>query len=109
PFAGVPVEKESAPLTAEQQEAVGQIFEEWEHRRRPCLIHGVTGSGKTRVYMELIGRILEEGKQAIVLIPEIALTYQTVLRFYRRFGDQVSVLHSQLSQGERFDQFERAK
>src|SRR5699024_4510984 len=72
-------------------------------------IHGVTGSGKTRVYMELIGRILEEGKQAIVLIPEIALTYQTVLRFYRRFGDQVSVLHSQLSQGERFDQFERAK
>ena len=76
---------------------------------RPSLIHGVTGSGKTEVYMELIASVLEQGKEAIVLIPEIALTFQTVLRFYRRFGDQVSIIHSKLSAGERYDQFERAR
>ncbi len=77
--------------------------------KRPSLIHGVTGSGKTEIYMELIAAVLEEGKQAIVLIPEIALTFQTVLRFYQRFGVWVSVMHSRLSAGERYDQFERAK
>lgn len=76
---------------------------------RPSLIHGVTGSGKTEVYMELIAAVLEQGKEAVVLIPEIALTFQTVLRFYRRFGDQVSIIHSRLSAGERYDQFERAR
>ena len=76
---------------------------------RPSLIHGVTGSGKTEVYMELIASVLEQGKEAIVLIPEIALTFQTVLRFYRRFGDRVSIIHSKLSAGERYDQFERAR
>ncbi len=76
---------------------------------RPSLLHGVTGSGKTEVYMELIAAALEQGKEAIVLIPEIALTFQTVLRFYRRFGDQVSIIHSKLSAGERCDQFERAR
>lgn len=59
--------------------------------------------------MELIARITEEGKQAIVLIPEIALTFQTVRRFYERFGDRVSVMHSRLSDGERYDQFVRAR
>ena len=59
--------------------------------------------------MRLIQKVLEEGKQAIVLIPEIALTYQTVRRFYAMFGDKVSVLNSRLSQGERYDQFKRAK
>ena len=73
------------------------------------LIHGVTGSGKTEVYIELIEKILAQGKQAIVLIPEIALTFQTVSRFYARFGNKVSLMHSKLSQGERFDQFTRAK
>ena len=77
--------------------------------RRPSLIHGVTGSGKTEVYMELIAKVLAEGREAIVLIPEIALTFQTVLRFYRRFGAEVSVIHSKLSAGERYDQFERAR
>ncbi len=76
---------------------------------RPSLIHGVTGSGKTEVYMELIAGVISKGKEAIVLIPEIALTFQTVQRFYRRFGDQVSVIHSKLSAGERYDQFERAR
>lgn len=73
------------------------------------LLHGITGSGKTEVYLAVIEQVVAEGRQAIVLIPEIALTYQTVLRFYRRFGSRVSVMNSRLSQGERFDQFERAR
>ncbi len=73
------------------------------------LLHGVTGSGKTEVYIELIADILKEGRRAIVLIPEIALTYQTVMRFYGRFGERVSIMNSRMSQGERYDQFLRAK
>ena len=73
------------------------------------LLHGITGSGKTEVYLELIEGVLKTGHQAIVLIPEIALTYQTLLRFYRRFGDRVSVMNSTLSPGEKYDQCERAK
>ena len=73
------------------------------------LIHGITGSGKTEVYMELIEHVVKGGRQAIVLIPEIALTYQTLMRFYRRFGDRVSVINSTLSPGEKYDQCERAK
>ncbi|MCD8074103.1 MAG: primosomal protein N' [Lachnospiraceae bacterium] len=73
------------------------------------LIHGATGSGKTAVYMELIAETLRQGKQAILLIPEISLTYQNVVRFYHAFGDRISILHSRLSQAERYDQFERAK
>lgn len=76
--------------------------------RQTYLIHGVTGSGKTEVYMALIEQIIAEGRQAIVLIPEIALTYQTLVRFYQRFGDRVSVMNSRLSAGERSDQYERA-
>lgn len=106
---GIPEEREK-PLTPLQEEAVKKILGEWEkEEERPVLIHGVTGSGKTMVYMKLIEQIIREGKQAIVLIPEIALTYQTVRRFYGRFGNQVSVLNSRLSQGERYDQFRRAK
>lgn len=77
--------------------------------RKTYLIHGVTGSGKTEVYMGIIEKVIAEHKQVIVLIPEIALTFQTVSRFYRRFGERVSVMHSRLSQGEKYDQFERAK
>lgn len=69
----------------------------------------MTGSGKTEVYMEMIAKVLSEGRQAIVLIPEIALTYQTVMRFYTRFGERVSILNSRMSQGERYDQMERVK
>ena len=97
-------------LNEEQQAAAEQIFQEWQKPEpRPTLLFGVTGSGKTQVYMRLIQQVIQEGKQAIVLIPEIALTYQTVRRFYAMFGDKVSVLNSRLSQGERYDQFKRAK
>ena len=97
-------------LTEEQQKVADEIREGWiNNDNRPCLICGVTGSGKTQVYMELMDTVLKEGRQMILLIPEIALTYQTVLWFYHRFGDRVSVLHSRLSPGERSDQFERAK
>ena len=97
-------------LTDEQEAAVRQIQEEWENPLpRPVLIEGVTGSGKTQVYMKLIEWTLSRGEEAIVLIPEIALTYQTMRRFYARFGNKVSVINSRQSQGERYDQFKRAK
>lgn len=73
------------------------------------LVHGVTGSGKTEVYLGIIERMIAMGRQAIVLIPEIALTYQTLLRFYKRFGDRVSVINSSLSMGEKYDQIRRAQ
>ncbi len=101
---------EQVPLSEEQEEAVRQIREEWKTTSpRPVLIEGVTGSGKTQVYMKLIEETLVRGEQAIVLVPEIALTYQTVRRFYARFGNKVSVINSRQSQGERYDQFRRAK
>lgn len=80
-----------------------------EGRTSVHLVHGVTGSGKTEVYLGIIEQVIAMGKQAIMLIPEIALTYQTLLRFYKRFGDRVSVMNSTLSAGEKYDQIERAK
>lgn len=111
PIDGSDIPKElPKQLTVMQQQAVEKIREEWKKDvPRPTLLFGVTGSGKTEVYMELIQDVIREGKAAIVLIPEIALTYQTVRRFYGRFGEKVSVINSRLSQGERYDQFKRAK
>ena len=74
----------------------------------PCLIKGVTGSGKTEVYMEIIQHVLSKGREVIVLIPEISLTYQTIMRFYAKFGNVVSVINSRLSKGEKYDRFELA-
>ena len=103
-------EQTKALLSPAQREVADGILNGWrENDFRPVVIHGVTGSGKTQVYMELMEEVLNQGKQVILLIPEIALTYQTVQRFYRRFGDRISVLHSRLSPGERSDQIERAK
>ena len=93
----------------QQQAVVDGIRKEWEGQNRPCLIRGVTGSGKTLVYMELMERVLKEGKQVIVLIPEIALTYQNVERFCARFGTRVTVVNSRMTPSERADQMERAR
>ena len=97
-------------LNAAQQSVVDEIQGDIASGlRNTYLIKGVTGSGKTEVYMELIAHCIQSGRQAIVLIPEIALTYQTVMRFFARFGNRVSIINSRLSNGERYDQFERAK
>ena len=109
PLPEIETVQEPLLLTGEQPRVAGEILEEWKGKGRTCLIRGVTGSGKTQVYLKLLEEVLKKGKQAIVLIPEIALTYQTVMRFCRRFGSQVSVIHSRMSQGERYDQFELAK
>lgn len=96
--------EEAIVLSKEQQYIVDEIQTTGKY-----YIHGITGSGKTAVYIELIEKTLGEGKQALVLIPEISLTYQTLKRFYVRFGDKVSVINSTLSLGEKYDQIERAK
>ncbi len=78
-------------------------------RRELFLLHGVTGSGKTEVYMQAMASVLDRGKRVIVLVPEISLTPQTVSRFVGRFGGRVAVLHSNLSDGERYDQWQQIK
>ena len=96
--------------TEEQERAIRTFVQDYQAgKRKTYLLYGITGSGKTEVYMEMIEQVVKMGKQAIVLIPEIALTYQTVMRFYGRFGDRVSILNSRLSPGERFDQLERIR
>ena len=102
--------KDRPTLSAAQQRIVDSVLHDYDTGvRKTYLLHGITGSGKTEVYMKLIEECIGRGRQAILLIPEIALTYQTVVRFLKRFGNRVSVLHSGLSAGEKFDQCERAK
>lgn len=101
---------EEVTLNDQQQEVLESIWQDHASmQNHTWLLHGITGSGKTEVYLELIARMLEEKKQVIVLIPEISLTYQTMMRFYRRFGERVSIVNSRMSAGERYDQFLRAK
>lgn len=103
-------ERKKKTLTPEQQAIADTVVKDYQEQNpQTYLLYGVTGSGKTEVYMEMIEKMIQMRRQAIVLIPEIALTYQTLLRFYTRFGDRVSVMNSKLSAGERFDQFERAR
>ena len=110
PVRGGSREAPEITFTPEQQAAVSRFEQDYrEGRRNTYLLYGVTGSGKTEVYMEMIRQVVQMGKQAIVLIPEIALTYQTVMRFYRYFGQRVSIMNSRLSAGERYDQMMRAK
>ena len=90
---------EALPLTAEQKDALHVI--EGDEGGNTYVLHGITGSGKTEIYMQLAEKVLAKGQQVIVLVPEIALTGQIVRRFLRRFGDDVVVMHSQLSQGEK--------
>ncbi len=97
-------------LNEEQQKIVDSFEADYAAGiRRNYLLYGITGSGKTEVYIRLLQSVLADGKQAIMLIPEIALTVQTVARFRAAFGDRISVIHSRLSDGERYDQYERAK
>jgi len=97
-------------LMAEQQTALEMIKASMDTERpKPVLLHGVTGSGKTEVYLQAIQHALDKGQGAIVLVPEISLTPQTVDRFRSRFGDCVAVLHSSLSDGERHDEWHRIR
>lgn len=100
---------EEIVLTSEQQNALAKIRYGIEKRKGTYLIHGVTGSGKTEVYMQAISDVIASGRGAIVLVPEISLTPQTVQRFTERFGQRVAVLHSRLSAGERFDEWRRIR
>lgn len=111
PFAGRSFPQTSPlPLTPEQELAfraiVGPLREKRHHR---ILLHGVTGSGKTEVYLQAIEETLKQNRQAIVLVPEISLTPQMVARFKGRFGPRVAVLHSGLSGGERFDEWRKIR
>src|SRR5215207_6292444 len=103
--------KESIELTAEQNSALQEITEAVSsfEARQPFLLQGVTGSGKTEVYLRSTEEVLRRGKQAIILVPEIALTPQTVHRFLSRFPGQVGLVHSKLSEGERYDTWRRAR
>ncbi|NLJ78578.1 MAG: primosomal protein N' [Tissierellia bacterium] len=111
-----PIGKEIQPyakhrLSPEQRHCVDTILNDMdvEDGYRKFLIHGVTGSGKTEIYLHLVEKMLERGKDTIVLVPEISLTPQTIERFVGRFGNNVAVLHSRLSYGERFDQWRKIK
>ena len=101
---------EHRELSAAQREIVDGVLGDFDAGRSTVsLIHGITGSGKTEVYISIIRGICARGKKAIMLIPEIALTYQTLLRFYQYFGEKVSVMNSSLSESEKADQWERAR
>ncbi len=104
-------EKKAPPaLTPEQQKAYDMLLEEYETgQATTALLYGVTGSGKTQVYLQLISRAIEQGKQAIVLVPEISLTPQAIAAFTAYFGDQVAIQHSGLSLGERMDQWKKIR
>lgn len=98
--------EEKKKLTPDQNKVLNEFLESSD---RVFLLHGVTGSGKTEVYMEMIDDALKKGKTAIVLVPEISLTPQIISRFSKRFGEKIALLHSALSDGERYDEWRRIK
>lgn len=98
------------PLTAEQEAVYSRIVGTVDEQRHEVfLLHGVTGSGKTEIYLQCIQRVIDQGRQAVVLVPEIALTPQMVERFKGRFGSGVAVMHSRLSVGERYDEWRKIR
>lgn len=103
PLKGMVADKKNVVLSDEQNAAVERIIDS----DKPCVLHGVTGSGKTEVYMAAIERILKRGKTAIMLVPEISLTPQMLGVFRRRFGEGVALLHSGMSDGERYDEWRK--
>lgn len=111
PYADIAIEKsEKLPLQSQQEVAFDAVKKAMdEHEDRVFLLQGVTGSGKTEVYLQLIQEALDKAKEAILLVPEISLTPQMVNRLKSRFGNQVAVLHSQLSTGEHFDEWRKLK
>ncbi len=109
PNVGAVSENKQVTLNGAQERAVEAIAQAMAQRNGTLLLHGVTGSGKTEVYMHAIERCLVSGRQAIMLVPEISLTPQTVGLFQERFPDGIAVLHSRLSAGERFDEWRRIR
>jgi primosomal protein N' (replication factor Y) len=109
-----PVTQTPPELTAGQQAVLDQVLAGFQQvatgqQWKPYLLHGVTGSGKTEIYLQAVAEALRQGKQAIILVPEISLTPQTVRRFLGRFPGQVGLVHSRLSPGERYDTWRRAR
>ena len=108
PFFGSTVAADTPPqLTTHQTQAIDRVLKADSYQG--FLLHGITGSGKTEVYLHIIAEVLKRGRDALVLIPEIALTPQLVHRFRARLGDRIAVLHSGLSDGARYDQWRRIK
>jgi len=111
PLAELDVREDRAPeFTSDQSNAWAEIKDEWtKDNPRTVLLHGLTGSGKTEIYMRAVAETLAEGKQCLVMVPEISMTPQTVRRFMARFPNQVGLYHSKLSEGERYDTWRRAR
>src|SRR5690606_39247522 len=99
-------QKSALRLTGAQQIAFDSI-ENALNTPKTFVLHGITGSGKTEIYLQTIDQVLKQGKEAIMLVPEISLTPQMTIRFKERFGDQVAVLHSGLSAGEKYDEWRK--
>lgn len=96
--------------TKEQKEAIEKIlYHVYEEEYKQCLLFGVTGSGKTEVYLQVLEKVLNQGRKAIVLVPEISLTFQTVNRFVSRFGNNIAVLHSKMTVSKRKEEYKRIK
>ena len=109
PCYGQPIESIDPVLTAEQQETLSELLPALKRPEKPFLLHGVTGSGKTEVYIRLVREAIAQGKGAIILVPEIVLTPQMIGWFRSRFGEKMAVLHSRLTPGERFDEWRRIR
>lgn len=109
PYTGQIDETLDRNLTSEQEEVLGEMIPALQNNGKPFLLHGVTGSGKTEVYIRLVREAVKMGKGAIILVPEIVLTPQMIQWFKSRFGDNMAVLHSRLSAGERFDEWRRIR
>ncbi|MBQ9745615.1 MAG: primosomal protein N' [Clostridia bacterium] len=107
PYKDIPKTAERPALSAEQAEAKKKLLALADGKPHAALLYGVTGSGKTSVILELCEDIVKQGRQAIVLVPEIALTWQSVSLFAGRFGERLAVMHSSLSEGEKADTFKR--
>lgn len=109
PYEGKMYDTEAIRLTESQNNAFHNLLNEFQNGGGVSLLYGVTGSGKTQVYLRLIDEVLKSGKGVIVMVPEISLTPQTLMLFHKRYGEKVAVFHSALSDGERLDEWKRVK